>query len=200
VDSRAIDPNDARGVDAAIGRFGEPIRRAYSYQVSADRWHYWESVCRKRAGEVVLLLRRPNARYVVHSKSFYPQGVYRLLSGGIKPGEDLVAAVTREALEETGLRVNVSRFLAIVDHCFLWHNKSLCFVSYLFLLSEQEGVLRSGDPGESITDFREVSLDGLQQIAKQLEALPPDWRDWGLFRASMHRLAVDLLRGDQDER
>lgn len=188
------------GVAAAISRHGEPARRAYDYEVSEERWRYWDSVCRKRAGEVVLLLRRPRDQYVVHTKAFYPEGAYRLLSGGIKQGEDLVAAVLREAHEETGLRVEVSRFLALAEHRFTWADKHACLVSYLFLLAERDGILVSGDADESITDFREVSLDDLREVAAQLESLPPEWHDWGLFRASMHRLAGELLCGAPDER
>jgi 8-oxo-dGTP pyrophosphatase MutT (NUDIX family) len=188
------------GVAAAISQYGEPARRAYGYQVSEERWRYWESVCRKRAGEVVLLLQRPHGKYLVHTKAFYPVGAYRLLSGGIKPGEDLVAAVLREAHEETGLRVEVSRFLALAEHDFSWEEKHTGLVSYLFLLAEQGGTPISGDADESITDFREVSLGDLQIIAEELESLPAEWRDWGLFRASMHRLAVELLSGGPHER
>ena len=96
--------------------------------------------------------------------------------------------------------MEVVRFLALAEHCFLCQDKCLGLVSYLFVLSDQGGVLGSLDPDESISDFREVSLDELQAIAGDLESLPPAWNDWGLFRASMHRLAVELLSGDQDER
>jgi 8-oxo-dGTP pyrophosphatase MutT (NUDIX family) len=200
VDNRLESFSDVRGVAEAIALYGEPVRRSYRYRVREDRWGYWESARRKRGGEVVLLLRRPNGQYVVHTKSFYPQGVYRLLSGGIKPGEDLVSAVLREAHEETGLCVDVLCFLALAEHHFLWGSRGLGLTSYLFVVSDRGGILASGDPDESITDFREVSLGDLQGIATDLESLPPGWSDWGQFRSSMHRLAVELLSGDQDER
>ena len=80
-----------------MARYGRPVERVCAYQVSQDTFLYWELARRKRVAEVVLLLRRPNGRYLVHSKTFYPQGTFRLLSGGIKPGEDLLTAVKREA-------------------------------------------------------------------------------------------------------
>jgi len=192
--------DDAGGVQAAISQYGEPVRRCYQYQVTENSWRYWESVRRKRTAEVVLLLRRPDGEYLVHTKGFYPQGVYRLLSGGIKPGEDLVAATLREAHEETGLCVQLERFLARAEHCFTWQGGCLRFLSYLFLLAERGGVLASQDLGESITGFRQVPLSGLGEIAHRLESLTPEWNDWGRFRASMHRLAVELLHDDRAER
>ncbi len=200
MDSKVAREKDARGMAEAIRRYGAPVRRSYRYQVGEERWGYWEAARRKRGAEVVLLLRRPNGKYVVHTKSFYPQGVYRLLSGGIKPGEDVVSAALREAHEETGLCVDVLAFLALAEHCFLCGGRCLGLTSFLFVVSDRGGTLASGDPDESITDFREVSLDELREIAKELESLPPGWSDWGLFRASMHRLAVELLSGDQDGR
>jgi 8-oxo-dGTP pyrophosphatase MutT (NUDIX family) len=192
--------DDVNGLEAAISRFGEPVRRCYHYQVTESSWRDWETRRSKRAGEVVLLLRRKGGHYLVHTKGFYPQGVYRLLSGGIKPGEDLVAAVLREAHEETGLRVDVQRFLASAEHCFAWQDRCQRFASYLFLLSEQGGVLGSKDPAEAISDFREVPLASLEEMARNLESLSPEWSDWGCFRASMHHLAVEVLRDDHDER
>ena len=56
------------------------------------------------------MIRRRNGLYLVHTKAFYPQGVYRLLTGGIKPGEPLLEALAREAQEETSLTLRIERF------------------------------------------------------------------------------------------
>ncbi|MCS7179708.1 MAG: NUDIX domain-containing protein, partial [Anaerolineae bacterium] len=49
-----------------------------------------------REGEVVLLLRRADGSLLLHTKTFYPDGVYRLPSGGIRRGEKVLAAAARE--------------------------------------------------------------------------------------------------------
>jgi len=195
--SESVDAEGVRGLEAAMARYGRPVERVCAYQVSQDTFLYWELARRKRVAEVVLLLRRPNGRYLVHSKTFYPQGTFRLLSGGIKPGEDLLTAVKREALEETSLQVRIASFLGVIQHHFTWQEKSLPFTSYLFLVAEESGILGNSDPQEAISAYREVELAELETLAAELEALPPAWADWGRFRATSHRLAVEVLRGDR---
>jgi hypothetical protein len=38
----------------------------------------------------------------------------------------------------------------------------------------------------------------LIDIGRALEALPPDWRDWGVFRAVTHHLVASLLEAEHD--
>lgn len=53
-------------------------------------------------GDQVLLGRQP----------FWPEGMYSLLAGFMEPGESIEAAVRRETMEETGVRVGRVRYLA----------------------------------------------------------------------------------------
>src|SRR5689334_2752741 len=66
-----------------------------------------------RYGEVCMVIRRKNGRILTMTKTFYPKGTYRLPTGGINHGESIFNALLRETQEETGLVVEVKRFLAI---------------------------------------------------------------------------------------
>lgn len=179
-----------------MARWGAPQERVIRQKVSERTWRYWQRVRRGRAGEVVLVLRRRNGRYLVHTKAFYPQGTYRLPSGGIKPGEDLAEALLRETAEETSLEVDVRAFLAVVEHRFVRGDREIDFTSYVFLLEERGGTLRVADEDEAITGFRELTLPEVVALADELEALPPAWREWGRFRASVHRVVGEVLGGE----
>ncbi len=181
------------GLNQARAAYGQPIEREVMMPVTRATWQYWQDVLHKRSAEVVLVLRRLNGRYLVHTKAFYPQGIYRLLSGGIKAGEDIVEATHRESFEETGLQVNIERFLAIIHNRFSWQGQELPFTSCLLLVAEKSGVLQCNDRDEAISDYREVSLAEIGALGNDLEALPADWRDWGRFRAVCHRVAVEIL-------
>ena len=194
----ATHTNEPKGILRAMEKYGSPLERSVVHRVSGQPSLFAPSRERKRVAEVVVLLRRRNGLYIVHTKRFYPEGVYRLLSGGVKAGENLVAAVRRETLEETGLDARVERFLGIVRHRFVWQDESLPFNTYVFGVSEAGGTLRFNDPGEEITGFREVDLFEIAAIADQLESLPPAWSEWGRFRAPAHRLVVEVLSGDGD--
>jgi 8-oxo-dGTP pyrophosphatase MutT (NUDIX family) len=189
----AADEARIGGLERAIASYGPPERHHLVLDVSADTLAYWGWQRRKRLAEVVLALRRPDGGYLLHTKAFYPPGAYRLLSGGLKLDEDALVGARREAAEETGLPVEIERFLAILSFEFRHREGVERFTSLLFALSAGEGPLASQDPGEQITAFRAVPVEALESVADALESLPPAWLDWGRFRASPHRLVARLL-------
>jgi 8-oxo-dGTP pyrophosphatase MutT (NUDIX family) len=187
---------EVRGVQAAKERYGEPLVWQRTLEVSAETVEYWRNLADRRVAEVVLLVRRPDGRLLLHTKAFYPPGAYRLMSGGIHPGEDVAEAALREAAEETGLQVRIERFVGILRQRFVHEGEEAAFTSCLFLLAEEGGKLGNHDADEEITDYREIAPEELPAVAEALEALPPDWADWGRFRAAAHRMAACALLGD----
>ncbi|MBN1402221.1 MAG: NUDIX hydrolase [Anaerolineae bacterium] len=181
------------GLDAAMARFGLPALEQVQLSVTEDTIAERERVRKRRVAEVIMLLERKSGLYLVHTKAFYPNGVYRLISGGIKAGEDLLAAVHRETHEETGLDVCIRDFLAVFQFHFTHGHVTVPFTSFLFHVQETGGVLANHDPAEAITDFRDVTFEELEHIAQKLEGLSPGWIDWGRFRAAPHRFVLDHL-------
>jgi 8-oxo-dGTP pyrophosphatase MutT (NUDIX family) len=189
--------NSVQGFAEAVARYGTPAQRVERYQVSLETLRYWQIVTQHRSAEVIFALRRPNGAFAVQTKSFYPDGVYRLMTGGIKQHEDLVDALRREVWEETGQRVEVERFLATVRSLFEHDGETIVFDSYLFLVSGDGQELVPTDESEKIGDYQFVTLGEMLAVADQLESLEEDWIDWGRFRAAPHRLLVELL-GERD--
>ena len=180
---------------AQIGQvYGLPAQRRCVLQIDQGSYAWWNKTQRKRDGEVVLFIRRKDNSFLLHSKDFYPMQALRVPSGGVKPGEPLLDAVLRESFEETGLLVAVERFLAVVDFEFHMGELTLPFSSYLFLMREVSGELQVMDTGERISAFAQVPVDELVVVAERLENVPPQWQDWGRFRAYPHRLAAELLQ------
>jgi len=173
--------------------YGAPLLRRCKRDVGEAVFRFWADRSKKRFGEVVLFILRANGRLLLHSKAFYPEQVFRVPSGTLLEGEPLLEAVSRETLEETGLRVDVVRFLAALEFEFRWQGQSLLIPSYSFLLRETQGTLHCEDGQEQICAFREVSTSELEDVAEQLEHLSADWQDWGWFRSIPHRIAAQLL-------
>lgn len=162
-----------------------------------------------RYGEVCMVVRRPNGLLLTARKTFYPPDAYRLLTGGIGHGEPIFDALLRETEEETGLDVDVRRFLAVVEYT-LEPRRVLAarrpaanrpFYTFAFLLQEVGGVLACYDPDERVEDFREVAVDELPRMADRLDRLGEQfdheiqgrWRDWGRFRSVIHRTVYQAL-------
>ncbi len=188
-----IDEAEVSQLSAAYGpaeRRRMPVEMQFS---SFEEW--WEKLVTKsnRRGEVVLAIRRPDGQVLLHTKSFYPLGIYRLPSGGVHPGEAVLAGAMREAKEETGLDVTVERFIGVVEYEFRHDQRRLPFVSYVFVMRAGADAPTSQDPDERISGFRYVSAAEIRQVAARLRALPPEWLDWGTFRAMPHDMVADAL-------
>jgi 8-oxo-dGTP pyrophosphatase MutT (NUDIX family) len=191
--SDLIDEAEVSQLSAA---YGPAVRRRMPVEMQlASFENWWGKLVTKsnRRGEVVLAIRRPDGQVLLHTKSFYPPGTYRLLSGGVHPGEAVLAGAMREAKEETSLDVTVERFVGVVEYEFHHDERHLPFVSYVFVMRAGADAPVSQDPNEAITGFRYVSPAEIRQVAASLRALPPDWSDWGSFRAMPHDMVADTL-------
>jgi 8-oxo-dGTP pyrophosphatase MutT (NUDIX family) len=182
------------GIDRAMAAFGCPAVEQIDIAVSRETLDYWRHLKDGRTAEVVLLVRRPNGHYLLHTKPFYPEGAFRLMTGGIHAGEDLIEAAMREAREETGLDVRPERFVGVLRERYVHDGEAFHFTSYLIELAELGGVLGVLDAHEQISGFREIAPCALAAVADDLERLPPAWRDWGMIRGPAHRLAARALR------
>jgi 8-oxo-dGTP pyrophosphatase MutT (NUDIX family) len=191
-------PETRREIDALAARFGQPL------VVDSPLPGYFEDPIRKpdRYGEVCMVVRRPNGALLLSIKTFYPRGAYRLPTGGIHPGEEILDALVRETHEETGLEFEVRRFLArIAYHSDDAPAGAPLFHTFAFLLDETGGTLGALDTTEQIEDWREIAVADLPRVADFLDDLKTagtldiggDWRAWGKFRAVVHRVVADAL-------
>lgn len=175
-------------------RYGEPLYGSLDLGDSP----YLRSVVAARVAEVCMVVRRPSGRLLVFRKPFYPAGIFRLMTGGVESGERIFDALLREVYEETGLAVEVARFIGA--SAFATDGRPQ-FASFTFLLDERGGTLGARDPAEHVEAFREIAVPELLQIADQLERLPDEHNTeldgnlahWGRLRALNHRLAYQAI-------
>src|SRR5260370_31263972 len=118
-----------------------------------------------RYGEVCMVIRRLNGHLLTMTKTSYPPNVYRLPTGGINLVESILDALLRETQEETGLQINVERFLVAAAYRFPGQDRS-AFYTFAFLLQEVGGTLGVIDEHEQIEDFREIPPEALPIIAE----------------------------------
>ncbi len=144
----------------------------------------------KRTSEIVLVIPRGPDRVLVHTKGFYPAGVWRLPTGGLHPGESIEAGTLRESQEETGHELAPKRFLFHLR--FTWEDSAKRFESYGFLTQAVSGKITSRDPHEKIAAFRDVNRAELEGIARHLEHLGGRWLSWGRFRSVPHRILLEI--------
>ncbi len=160
-----------------------------------------------RRAEICYVMHRgdPAEGVLLHIKTFYPPGAFRLPTGGIHTGEAVAETLAREIFEETGLtvgdgtdRVQVQRFLGILAYT-LSHPElgAAPFATYHFLVRMPDGAtLTPQDPEESIGGWEWRPASDLGAIADRLEKVGQEsaaWADWGRFRALSHRFVARQL-------
>jgi ADP-ribose pyrophosphatase YjhB (NUDIX family) len=185
-------------IEALARRYGRPRRVLARLEGRPFR----PLTARDRTGEVCMVVRRRNGQLLTAVKTYYPPGAFRLLTGGVSIGETIEAALLREVEEETGLEVAIRRFLAVIEYSFRAPEPvSRTFATFVFLLDELAGTLEVRDESEQHAAFREAGVAELPAIAEALERVDgpdhPDiegaWRDWGRFRAIVHRVVYEAL-------
>ncbi len=181
----------AQQIDGLAARFGPPVRELIHIpQVNRSVGPAGFPLSSRRTAEVVLVIPRPDRKVLVHTKSFYPTGVWRLPTGGLHRGERIDDAIRREAREETGNDLLPFRFLFHLR--FRWDGASKQFDSYGFLTTEASERIESRDPREQITAFHDVDREEFDSITRALEGMMGSWFSWGRFRAAPHRLLLQL--------
>lgn len=160
-----------------------------------------------RRAEICYVMHRgdPAAGVLLHIKTFYPEGAYRLPTGGIHVGEAVLATLQREIYEETGLMVGagddqvyVERLLGVLAYDL--HHPTLgaaSFATYHFLVRmPADALLTPQDAEESIGGWLWRPACELGAVADVLDAVhlrAAVWGDWGRFRALSHRFVAARL-------
>ena len=179
----------------ALGaRYGEPIVRA----VALDDCAFDPVGNPDRFAEVCMVVRRPSGGLLLSTKTFYPDGAHRLPTGGIQAGEEILAAVRRETQEETGLDVELRRFLAAITYLDGPEGPPI-FHTFAFLLGVLGGTLGPLDLHEQISEYIAVRPGELPAVADRLGSIRAgaapgsNWPAWGRFRAVVHRIVAEAL-------
>jgi len=154
----------------------------------------FEPMKSKRDGEVVSAIIRPNGKLILITKPFYPEGTYRLPSGGIETGESIENALHREIYEETSLKIQIVKFVAIVQ--YKARTSPHRFTSYVFLVKETSGQLACVDQDEQISGYKEINVEELKNIIAHLENLEGEFSEWGEFRAIPHKVILNTSKMD----
>ncbi|TEU21958.1 MAG: NUDIX hydrolase [Anaerolineales bacterium] len=184
---------DERELEQLAVAYGQPEMRVV--EIEGDGYLFSSRLYRSRSrrGEVVLAVGRPGRCVLLHRKGWYEPGVYRLLSGGIDWDEPVETTLARELEEETGLTLDTTHFLGLLDCRIYYASQEVSFASYVFHLPRTEGVLRLPQTAEDITEFRDVPIADLPSVAEDLRHVPPPRTGWGRWRAVAHDFVYEML-------
>lgn len=178
-------------IDAALrARYGEPVVLPWQGEISDAEWSV-ATYNPERFHDVTLFILDPVERLALIRKPPFAADVWRPPGGGVKPGEDPTAAAEREALEETGLRVRLERYLVVTDAAFRNAGRILPWQTHVVLARTDDTELAPNDPAE-IAAARWGTLD---ELAGPLRAiLLATGRAFWRYRVALHDAALDAIR------
>lgn len=167
---------------AAEERFGRPLEASLSQELLSWEMDLIERVCGDtRFHDLTSFILHRGSLALVHKPS-EPEGAYWAPAGGLAQGEQMEAGVRREVHEETGLVVEVERYLLRVNASFSCGERSRPWTSHVFLSRPAEPL--TGHPALVPLDTKEVQSAAWVTVERFVrETLPLlAGTGWGRFR------------------
>ncbi len=142
-------------------KYGVPriLRTAYTMSQREFDLLKW-SMRNGRAHDVTLFIFKGDKIAVIRKPS-HPPNVYRPPSGGIERGEKFETGAQREAFEETGLEIQLQKYLLKVYVNFSFEDETVFWTSHVFTAQAIGGHLQPVDTKE-IADARWATFDELK--------------------------------------
>jgi 8-oxo-dGTP pyrophosphatase MutT (NUDIX family) len=132
-----------------------------------------------------------NPRLALIRKHPFPPDVWRPPGGGVKEGEDFGAAVLREAYEETGLRVELERYLVETRARFVHGDRVLDWRTHVFLAGTSDERIEPHD----LEEIAEARWGTLEELAGPLrERLLATGHAFWRYRVALHDAAIAAIR------
>jgi ADP-ribose pyrophosphatase YjhB (NUDIX family) len=129
-------------------------------------------------------------RLALIRKHPFPADVWRPPGGGVKEGEDVVEAVLREAFEETGLRVELQRYLVEARARFAYGGRILDWRTHVFEATTGDEEIAAHDTDE----IAEARWGTLEELAGPLrQRLLATGRAFWRYRVALHDAALAAL-------
>jgi ADP-ribose pyrophosphatase YjhB (NUDIX family) len=170
-------------------RYGVPAELTWSGEIT-EREHALATYNPLRTHDVTLFILDPADRIALIRKPQFAEGIWRPPGGGIKPDEGFVEGAVREALEETGLHVELDRYLVDARPTFFYGSQEVPWRTHVFSARTTDTELHPRDP-EEIAAARWGTLDELAGPlrARLLATGHALWR----YRVALHDAALQQV-------
>jgi ADP-ribose pyrophosphatase YjhB (NUDIX family) len=175
-------------------KYGTPRELTMSFPMSPPEFDMLKNSMRDGRNSDVTLFIFKEEKVIVIAKPWYPEGLYRAPSGGIKPDEDIGRTAKREAYEETGVKIALIKYLLRILVTFTCAEEKVNWTSHVFTARYVSGELQPIDAKE----IRAVTLISLEELSSlKLKLLAQ--KSGGLaYRAALTEVAItEILSAKQ---
>ncbi|HEX9916176.1 MAG TPA: NUDIX hydrolase [candidate division Zixibacteria bacterium] len=139
--------------------------------------------------DVTLFIFKDN-KIVAIAKPWYQEGLYRAPSGRPKLNENLMDAIHREALEETGAKIRLKRYILRISVIFQHNRQKVNWTSHVFLADYFSGNLEPIDKRE----IKKVNLLTLDELASLKGKLLKQKSGGLAYRATLTEETIKIIK------
>lgn len=157
---------------------------------------------RYRDRTTLILCKDRDGRYVLGTEhGFYPEGIARMIGGGIDKEEKPVDGAIREVKEEIGIDVTTKELVELVqfDITGSFKNKRYKHSIFVYYLDSSKDDYVAGDDVSEIIRYTEAEY---KELVKRFFALKADhiyvkddytfsWRDYGNVYGYVHQVTLE---------
>lgn len=171
-------------------QLGTPEVERWSFTMKEDEFRRLKRHIERRRTHDVSLAIVQDDRVAAIRKHAYPEGGFRLPSGGVHPEEAFLDGASREAYEETGLRVEIERYVLRVHLVFRFGGEDAAWTSHVLLARPVSGEIHPVDTGE-IAEARFFTWEEL--LTRSNPALLGTGLGGLAYRARLHERTREIL-------
>jgi ADP-ribose pyrophosphatase YjhB (NUDIX family) len=175
-------------------KYGAPRELTMSFPMRPSEFEMLKQSMRDGRDSDVTLFIFKESKVMVIAKPWYPEGLYRAPSGGIKPGEDIELSAKREAYEETGAEIELAKYVLRINVVFKCQQDRVEWTSHIFTAKYLSGDLRPIDTRE----IKKVSLVTLEELSSLKEKLLMQDSGGLHYRAALTEAAIEEILSRQE--
>lgn len=183
-------------VQELVLHFGEPVVERWEVPLLPRELEEVKRHRRRgRAHDVSMLIFGDDALAVIR-KVGYPEGAYRIPSGGVHPEESFLDGAAREAREETGLAVTFTHYLLQVHADFAQGEERLRWVTHVMQAQARPDASARG----SLAPLDDAEIEAAKWVSwdELLSEVNPTLEASGLgglrYRARLHERLHEIVR------
>lgn len=175
----------------------------YEKSIRLAEMPFWNLRYRKRT--VLIMCLDGNGRFLMGIKgNYYPEGICRMLGGGVDDNESVELAAIREVKEEMKISIKKDELIELVEIKLSASYKEKSFVHTVFvyfLNSKKDDYLASDD----VTNILNLNVDDYMKLLTNFANLKDDdiheegdnsfsWGDYGKAYGFVHKVAFEEAR------
>jgi ADP-ribose pyrophosphatase YjhB (NUDIX family) len=183
---------DAELVEEAERKFGKAQVLHLEHDIGQEELAFVRATQKHGRAHDITLFIFDNDRLALIRKPMFDRPIFRAPSGGLNPGESFEDGGKREALEETGLEIELENYLLRIHVHFIGGEHYLDWTSHVFKARAVGGELKPQDTSE-IAETMYGTTQELQGPIRQ--ALLDSGGRLLAYRVALTDAVVDVLQG-----